>query len=186
VCLICIGSLNICTSYWINPLWLLQHFILTKRGNIVGGLLFGVEEEGFKHCLGFSSQAGFFRCLIGESRPPGTFVDLEWCYLPVGGPDFCLDFWSRKTWWLAFSGPWLALAGLSCSNGHLSGGGINNPFHLLLKNCPSCSRTRPNLEPPKSLDLHLQPSKALDLWRIEEEDPDPHRHWRNFIVLPIC
>jgi hypothetical protein len=51
--------------------------------------------------------------------------------------------------------------------------------------CSSCSRTRHYLEPPKLLDLHFQPFKALDLWRIEGGDPDLHLHRRNFISLSI-
>jgi hypothetical protein len=51
--------------------------------------------------------------------------------------------------------------------------------------CSSCSRTRHYLEPSKLLDLHLQPSKALDLWRIEGGDPNLHLHQRNFISLSI-
>jgi hypothetical protein len=36
------------------------------------------------------------------------------------------------------------------------------------------------------LDLHLQPPKVLDLWRIEGGGPDLHLHQRNLFSLSIC
>jgi hypothetical protein len=45
--------------------------------------------------------------------------------------------------------------------------------------CSSSSRTRYYLEPSSLLDLHLQPPKASDLWRIEGGGPDLHLHRRN-------
>jgi hypothetical protein len=51
--------------------------------------------------------------------------------------------------------------------------------------CSSSSRTRHYLEPLKSLVLHLQPPKVLDLWGIEEGGTDLHLHQRNFISLSI-
>jgi hypothetical protein len=47
-------------------------------------------------------------------------------------------------------------------------------------------KNKSQFEPPKSLDLHLQPFQAFDFWRIEGGDPDLHLHRRNFISLPIC
>jgi hypothetical protein len=52
--------------------------------------------------------------------------------------------------------------------------------------CSSSSRTRYYLEPTSLLDLHLQPPKVPDLWRIEGGGPDLHLHRRNFISLSIC
>jgi hypothetical protein len=52
--------------------------------------------------------------------------------------------------------------------------------------CSSSSRIRHYLEPTSLLDLHLQPPKVPDLWRIEGGGPDLHHHQRNFFSLSIC
>jgi hypothetical protein len=42
------------------------------------------------------------------------------------------------------------------------------------------------LEPTSLLDLHLQPPKVPDLWRIKGGGPDLYLHRRNFFSLSIC
>ena len=54
--------------------------------------------------------------------------------------------------------------------------------HFLLKSPP----LEPLQETQDSLDLLLQPSKALDLWRIEGEDPDLHLHRSDLHFPLIC
>src|SRR3954469_16375306 len=42
--------------------------------------------------------------------------------------------------------------------------------------CSSCSRTPTPLDPPNLQDLFIQPSKVIDLWRIEGGGLDLHIH----------
>jgi hypothetical protein len=44
----------------------------------------------------------------------------------------------------------------------------------------------PIAKTPNSIDLLFLPTKALDLWRIEEEGTDLYLHQRNFISPSIC
>jgi hypothetical protein len=66
------------------------------------------------------------------------------------------------------------------------GEGYLYPFPSSSPACSSSSRTRHYLEPTSLLDLHLQPPKVPDLWRIDGGGPDLHLHRRNFFSLSIC
>jgi hypothetical protein len=64
--------------------------------------------------------------------------------------------------------------------------GVFIPLPLIFSSYSSSSRTRHYLEPTSLLDLHLQPPKVSDLWRIEGGGPDLHLHRRNFCFPSFC
>src|SRR3954467_11045174 len=52
-------------------------------------------------------------------------------------------------------------------NGQIRSEDYKCTLHLPWKSCSSHSRTPPPFEPPNRQDLFTQPSKVIDLWRIE-------------------
>jgi hypothetical protein len=165
---------------------LLQHFILTKRGNIVGGLLFGIKKEGIKHCPTFSGQARFFRCVTRKNRPPGSFVDLKWFYLPVGGR-FLVRTFGPKNPMAGFSQPLVGFSRPKLLQWSSFGRGYKYPPpFFLLKDCLISTKNTSIFEPLKSQDLLPQPTKALDLWRIKGEGLDLHSHRSDSLSPLVC
>jgi len=62
--------------------------------------------------------------------------------------------------------------------------GYKYPFPFSTSRFSSCCWRTPYAEPPKLLDLLLQPPKSVDLWRIEGEDLDLHSH-RSDLIFPL-
>jgi hypothetical protein len=93
---------------------------------------------------------------------------MGWIIRParLSGPNLT---WIIQPWWLQR---------LHFEEGYLYPSLSSSP------SCSSSSRTRHYLEPTSLLDLHLQPPKVPDLWRIEGGGPNLHLHQRNFF-FPI-
>ena len=67
--------------------------------------------------------------------------------------------------------------------------GINTPTQLserLLSSFEIPTLEAIEAEPPNPLDLSTPPTKSVDTWRIEGEDPDLHLHRPEFHFPLIC
>jgi hypothetical protein len=66
------------------------------------------------------------------------------------------------------------------------GRGYKYPLTSSSPSCSSWTRTPPIVGATKLQDLPPQPTKALDLWRIEGGGLDLHPHWSDLLSTLIC
>jgi hypothetical protein len=131
------------------------------------GWIFTKVHRIFRSPLKSAKDQKTARCVSIRSMA-GYLVGHFQKWAGISGPNLTQIFRPWRLQWLHF------------------GEGYKYPSPSSSSSCSSSSRTRHYLETTSLLDLHLQPPKVSDLWRIKGGGPDLHLHRRNFFFPSFC